>query len=259
MKELMKECPENVSISFRAPVHSLKSLADVSAAGSAFIGGAKEKIDSIAQNNESVKKAKDAAVNAGRKLDAGISNAVNNLKNSEQYNKVMENEKVQKVMNNRNVRKIADFWGRLDKKIRYVICIAAVFVIVLIPVICLTSGSTLKISNDGDFGAMECKHKCKAGNVGFSQYTETSGSLYFSGKDHTEVYLIESEDGNSSETIAEESEIYGRDNSGYNYDTHLLGDDEDGDGYIEYTISKFNGSDYDKICKIKCKLGKMED
>ena len=259
MKELMKECPENVSISFKAPVTSSKSFSDVSAASSAIIGNAKEKLGNITQNNESVKKAKGAAVNAGKKLDEGISNAVSNIKNSEQYNKVMENEKVQKVMNNKNVRKISAFWSKLDKKIRYVICIASVFIIILIPIICLTGGSTIKISDDGISDAMTCPHECKAGYVGFSQYTDKSGELYFSGENHAEVYLIESEDRKSSETTASESEIYERDNSQYNYDTYLLGEDADGDGYIEFTISVFDGSEYDKVCTIKCKLGKMED
>lgn len=260
MKELMKECPENVSISFKAPVSTSKSsFSNVSAAGGAIIGSAKEKLGNITQNNESVQKAKDAALNAGKKLDEGISNAVSNIKNSEQYNKVMENEKVQKVMNNENVKKFSAFWSKLDKKIKYGVCIAAVLVIILIPVLLLTGGSTLKISDDGMVSAMKCKHECKAGYVGFSQYTQTSGKLFFSGESHAEVYLIESEDRKSAETTAAESEIYERDNSEYNYDTELLGEDENGDGYVEYTISVFNGSDYDKVCTIKCELGEMEE
>ncbi|MGN0621549.1 MAG: hypothetical protein ACI4I9_06750 [Porcipelethomonas sp.] len=253
MKELMKECPENVSISFKAPVTSSKSFSDVSAAGSAIIGNAKEKLGNITQNNESVKKAKGAAVNAGKKLDEGISNAVINIKNSEQYNKVMENEKVQKVMNNKNVRKISAFWSKLDKKLRYVICIAAVFIIILIPIICLTGGGTIKIS--GDDNAMSCPHECKAGFVGFDYFEDDIGTLYFRAADHAKVYLVECEDGTSKETIAEESEIYERNNAYNNYDTYLQGTDSDGNGIIEYTISVFDGSEYDKVCTIKCKLG----
>lgn len=258
MKELMKECPENVNISFKSPVSTSRSFADVSAAGSAIIGGAKEKLGSITQNNDSVKKAKDAAVNAGKKLDESITNAVSNIKNSEQYNKVMENEKVQKVVNNKAVRKVSDFWNGLDKKLRYVICIVTVLAIIIIPVICLTGVSTIEISDDDIAGAMECRHECEAGRVGFSQYTDTSGTLYFSAKEHAKVYLVESEDGRSSEVTAGDSEALDRENSRFNYDTDLNGEDKNGDGYVEYTISIFNGSDYDEICKIKCKLGKVE-
>lgn len=176
MKELMNNCPENVSISFKAPVSSSKSFSNVSVAGNAIIGSAKDKLGSITQNNENVQKAKEAALNAGKKFDEGVSNAVNNIKNSEAYNKMMENENVKKVVNNEQVKKVTSFWSKIDKKLRYVICIVGILVVILIPVVCLTSGNTIKLSCEDMSTAEKCTNKCKAGYIGCCSFNE--GILY---------------------------------------------------------------------------------
>lgn len=213
-----------------------------------------EKIKTISEN-ENVQKAKEAASNAGKKLDEGITNAVDGIKSSDTYNKVMSNENVQKVMNSEAAKKATGFWGKLGNKAKYIVCGVAVVLVVVI-IANLFGGSTVKLKSEESIQATKCSHKCKAGKVGFSSSSETSGTLYFSAKDETKVYRIESEDGQKVETVAEESAIYGRDNNGsslFKYDTKLIGEDEDEDGYVEYTISYFTGSKYKKVCKVKGK------
>ncbi len=272
MKELMSNCPENVDLIYKAPaapkapVSGGGALAQKAAAsGGALLSGAKDKLGALTQNNDNAQKAKDAVanagkatVNAGKKIDEGIINTVANIKNSEKYQKVMENEKVRKVMENEQVQKVSSFWNKLDKKIKYAIGIVAALAIISVPLILIFGGNDLELEPEAQLSAMKCKHKCDAGYVGFmGEGEEGKGriyKLYFKGKDHNIVYLIESEDGKSSETTAAESEIYERESSDYNYDTSVYGKDADGDGYVEFTISEFVGDGYDEICTIRGKV-----
>ncbi len=264
MKELIANCPENIDITCKAPaaprasmpkVNAPAALSGVAAAGGNLISGAKNKIGNFTQNNENAQKAKTAAVNAGKKFDEGVTKAVTNIKNSEQYQKVMENEKVQKVMKNEKVQKFTSFWGRLDKKIKYPVCIVLALTIIILPIWLIFGGNTLKLEAEAQMIAMQCKHECDAGYVGFMG-ERGSYCLYFKAADHSIVYLVESEDGKSKETTASESEIFGRENGGYNFDTDVFGKDVDGDGYVEFTISEYTGFGYEEVCTI---LGEVKD
>lgn len=63
---------------------------------------------------------------------------------------------------------------------------------------------------------------------------------------------MENEDGRKIETNGSGRKLF-------DYDGRILGEDIDNDGYVEFTISRYDGSEYDKVCKIKCKLEKKED
>ena len=154
---------------------------------------------------------------------------MNEIKNSETYNKIIS------------------LWRGMNKKVKYGIAAGAIILTVILIFSIFGGNSTVVIEENEDLNAMNCKHECKAGYVGYSY-----GTLYFKADDYTDVYLIESENGNTTETIAAESDIYGR-TTVYSYDGKLTGTDSDGDGYIEFTISKYNGDDYDKVCTVKCK------
>lgn len=211
----------------------------------------KEKIDNI-KNNEKVQKAKDSASNAGKKFDEGVSNALDGIKNSDAYNKVMENEGVQKIMNNEAVKKATGFWGNLGKKAKYIaVLVAVVLIAVIVPNV--FGKQTVKIKAENRTEASACSHKCKAGRVGFMNATvsDIMGNLYFKADDYTTVYLIEAEGGYSEETTAFDGAITSKD-----YDIMVTGDDTNGDGYVEFKISKFTGKKYKKVCTIKGKLDK---
>ncbi len=206
-------------------------------------------------NNENVQKAKNVASNAGKKLDENITNAVEGIKGSDTYNKVVNNEKFQKVMNSNTAKKATGFWKKLGKKSKYIVGAVATAVVVL-SVTNLFGGNTTKLKSENSIKATKCSYKCKAGKVGFSSASETSGTLYFSAKDENKVYKIESEDNQETETTTAESKIYGRDDNGsslFKYDTKLSGEDTNGNGYVEYTISVYNGRKYKKVCTIKGK------
>ena len=112
---------------------------------------------------------------------------------------------------------------------------------------------TIEVSPIGLVEAMTCPESCDAGKFGY-YCSEGSYGIYFSAKEHDEVYLLETEGGRSVETTASESEIYGRDNTPWNYDTELEhGTDEDGDGYISFTISVYVGDGYEPVSIIKGK------
>ena len=240
MKELMSICPDNVDITFRAP-----AAPKAAGTGSSLLSGAKDKLGNFTQNNDTAQKAKEAAVNAGKKFDEGVTNAVANIKNSEQYQKVMGNEKIQRVMENENVKKFSSFWGGLDKKIKYLICIVLALTIIIIPVMLLFGGNTVKLEPDNYIDAPKCKYKCDAGWVGFMG-TDGIYELYFKADNPATVYRVESEDGERAETTAFEGGIRDKD-----YDTSVNGEDVDDDGYIEFTISEFNGKEYEEVCVIK--------
>lgn len=179
---------------------------------------------------------------------------MNKIKNSETYNKIMENQNVQKIMNNAQVKKVISLWGGMNKKVKYGI-VAGFIALIIILMFSLSGGNggnvgrgnTIMLDNEDIAVSMTCRNKCEAGYVGYSY-----GTLYFKATDHTILYLIESENGSSVTTTAEESEIYGR-TSVYDYDGKLTGADSNNDGYVEFTISEYNGYGFDKVCTIKCK------
>ena len=208
------------------------------------------------KNNENVQKAFSAASDAGKKLDEGLTNAAQNIKNSEQYHKIMQNENVQKVMQNEHVQKAGTLWNGFSKKTKYIIG-AVLLLLILLLIFSGTGGkSTVTVEPVNYLDAMQCPDSCKAGRIGFCKF-QGIYTLYFSAADYSKVYLLECEDGSGVEVIAEESSIYGRESSNYNYDNRLMNcHDLDGDGYIEYTISVYTGRDYKKICTVK---GKTED
>lgn len=158
---------------------------------------------------------------------------------------------IQKVINNTQVKKVLSLWEGMNKKVKYGILAGAIALIIIL-IFSLVGGNgksnTVVIEGSEDIMiAMRCENECKAGYVGYSY-----GTLYFKADDYTTVYLMESEDGNSVTTTAEEGDIYGR-AEGYDYDGKLMGADSDSDGYIEFTISKFDGEEYDKVCTVRCK------
>lgn len=245
MRELMQHCPETVSLTFKAmetAKHTPKAV--------------NLKIPNIAEK-ENVKAAADAAVNAAKKLDSSVSNAVSNIQNAEGYQKLMANEKVQKVKNNSVIQKIAGFWKGLNKIVKYAVVIGLVVVILVIVLVsCFGRDKSIIAKSDGQLSAIQCPHSCEGGKFGFYDMSELSdkvkgsGYLYFRANDYTTTYLLEGEDGSQYETIAGAGSAEGE-ASGFDSDAKVQSDDVDGDGYVTFAIKKFDGEDYVEVCTIK--------
>ena len=201
-----------------------------------------EKIKNISEN-QNVQKAKNAVSGAGKKIGDGLSNKAEGIKNSSAYEKAMENKHVQKV---------SGFLGKFDKKVRIGIIVGVIALIIILLVVIFSSGSSgsdVVIERDQLMESRKCNHECEAGHVGFYCYDkETVCIFYFTANADGNVYLIESEDGKRVETTAQNKE------SVYDYDADLESEDTNGDGYIDFVISKYTGSDYEKVCTVKCKL-----
>lgn len=254
MKELMKECPENVSITYRIPTVSN---------GGFHTANLKEKGMGVLSNAQSA--AKDAMQNLHNIDKDAIKGAVSKgVQNVQNIDTTAIKQKSSEMLQTAKDMSKADWLTFFKKKWKIIVSIAVAVILVLILLIKLLGtifgGSTLKIKAEDTFTAMQCTHKCKAGSVGFYDMSDLTssndivmGKLYFSANDYTTVYLIEGENGEGVETTAEESNLYER-NSQYNYDTTLTSKDVNGDGYVEFTISKFNGIEYKKVCTIKGEL-----
>lgn len=249
MRELIQHCPETVSLTFKAT----ETAKHMPKAGNLKMPNVTE--------NENLKAAAGAAagaaVNAAKKLDTSVSNAVSNIQNAEGYQKLMANEKVQKVKNNNVIQKIAGFWKGLNKIVKYAIVIGLVVVILVIVLVsCFGKDKSIIAKSDGQLGAMQCPHSCDVGKYGYYDMSEFddalkgSGYLFFGANDYTTTYLLEGEDGSQYETMAGEGDIMGRAQN-FNYDGELKSEDIDGDGYVTFTIKKFDGEDYVEVCTIK--------
>lgn len=245
MRELIQHCPETVSLTFKAA----ETAKHMPKAGNLKMPNVTE--------NENLKAAAGAAVNAAKKLDSSVSNAVSNIQNAEGYQKLMANEKVQKVKNNSVIQKIAGFWKGLNKIVKYAVVIGLVVVILVIVLVsCFGKDKSIIAKSDGQLGAIQCPHSCDVGKYGyydmgeFDDALKGSGYLYFDANDYTTTYLLEGEDGSQYETIAGEGDAMGRAQN-FNYDGDLKSEDVDGDGYVTFTIKKFDGEDYVEVCTIK--------
>lgn len=245
MRELIQHCPETVSPTFKAA----ETAKHMPKAGNLKMPNVTE--------NENLKAAAGAAVNAAKKLDSSVSNAVSNIQNAEGYQKLMANEKVQKVKNNSVIQKIAGFWKGLNKIVKYAVVIGLVVVILVIVLVsCFGKDKSIIAKSDGQLGAIQCPHSCDVGKYGyydmgeFDDALKGSGYLYFDANDYTTTYLLEGEDGSQYETIAGEGDAMGRAQN-FNYDGDLKSEDVDGDGYVTFTIKKFDGEDYVEVCTIK--------
>ncbi len=200
-----------------------------------------ETIKNISEN-ESVQKAKNMAADATKVIGAGLTSAGEAVKNSNTYSKIMSNEQVQKVSGK---------FKKLNKKTRIVI-VAVIIILIILFISSLfggdSGGSTVKIGDDGLFGSSDCLHECKAGRVGFDSTIggDESGQLYFMGKNPEDVYLIKAEDGSLVECTGTDRQFNDKP-----YDAKLWGIDKDGDGYVDFTISRYNGSEYVELCVIK--------
>ncbi|WP_295219556.1 hypothetical protein [Ruminococcus sp.] len=248
MKELMKTCLENVSMTYRVPSGSTVGLhgANLKEKGMEMLSGAQSAAKGTVQSLHGI----DTDV-----IKSAVSKGVQSVQNMDADAVKQKTGKMLKTA--KEMRKddwIAFFKKQWKKIVPIVIAVILVLVLLIKLIGAIFGGSTLTIEPDTMGGAMACEHECKAGSVGFLHTEGTStGFLYFSAGDHTTVYLIESEDGVSEETTAAESEIYERNSSSTDYDTKVKGKDVDGDGCIEFTISEFTGVDYKKACTIKCK------
>ena len=245
MRELIQHCPETVSLTFKAA----ETAKHMPKAGNLKMPNVTE--------NENLKAAAGAAVNAAKKLDSSVSNAVSNIQNAEGYQKLMANEKVQKVKNKSVIQKIAGFWKGLNKIVKYAVVIGLVVVILVIVLVsCFGKDKSIIAKSDGQLGAIQCPHSCDVGKYGyydmgeFDDALKGSGYLYFDANDYTTTYLLEGEDGSQYETIAGEGDAMGRAQN-FNYDGDLKSEDVDGDGYVTFTIKKFDGEDYVEVCTIK--------
>lgn len=259
MKELMSNCPENVDLTFKAPasnaVPKARSVAQTASANASKGAAVKEKGAEIFSGAQSVAK---SAVNNIKNIDFKdkLNKGVNTVQNIDVA--ALKNKSGEMLQTAKNMDK--DDWKSFIinnwKKLIPVAAGVILFIVIIILIFSAIFGSDeIEIESTDLISAAECPDECDAGYVGFTTSSGSSGFLYFTGDDPTAVYRIVSEDGTDVETTTSESEIMDQ-----QYDTRITGWDDNKDGYVEFTISYFDGEDYEEICVIKGKLNeKSED
>ena len=186
------------------------------------------------------------AKNIGKKLDNNLTHTIQNIRNSEQYNKIMQNKNVQKFMNIGFVQKLRTKWSGYSKKRKYITSIVILYLLVFIfPGISFST----TIESQSPLQAPQCEYKCRAGNIGFSGAKASgAGNFYLEVKDKTAWYLVTPEGGKKHIVT------YTPDKKFVAADDFVNGKDINDDGYIKFKITKISIFGIKNIAVVKGEL-----
>lgn len=268
MLELINICPETVEITFKT--QNAKSVSGSGGELASVVESVGEKINELKNNerltammqSENIQNVKATAMEAGRKLDENVTNAAANIRNSEQYQKVMANENVQQVMKSNAFQKLAGFWNRLSKPLKYGIPIGVVLLTAgILTIRQLTSKKVIILEPQGGFAMMsKDTTPCPGGSVVAGNF-QMLATIYFRADNRypDALYLLESESGESQQCTAEFSDINNFNNKDMDYDADVNGTDINEDGYVDFTLSQYNGEEFVPISYFRVKMPKQEE
>lgn len=255
MVMLVNTCPDEVEITFHTKPSS-DSLSGIGEKVSQAVSGA-------AAN---AKPLTDALSGVGSKLGGAVLGAADSIRESEKVQQVMQSNAVQNVVQSGAVQSVVQsdavqkaggFWNKLSKPVKIAVPVCAVLLIAFM--VCVLKPSSVKtviLEPGGIFAGVSKNQTAVPGGTVSAGRLEMIATVYFRADSHApnEVYLLESESGESKECTPHHSDINNYANQDADYDTDVNGTDENGDGYVDYTLSQFNGEEYKPICYLRVKM-----
>ena len=244
---LVNTCPDEVEITYQAKPQSGHALSDIGSRLSQMAAGAAANAGGLTT----------ALSGAGNQLGQAVTDAAASIKESEKVQQVIQSDAVQNVMQSKAVQKAGGFWSKLPKAVRIAIPLCAVLLIVLAVILFRRPKIPTYTVDPGGFlaGVSKDQMPVPGGTISAGRL-EMIATVYFRADSHkpSEVYLLESESGESKECTPHHSDINDFANKDADYDADVNGTDQNNDGYVDYTLSQFNGEEYTPICYLRVNM-----